>query len=152
MAHDPAQPDEARSTHKGHRCESLVAAGPALTVGSDSPILILPDQHQVHEVSGGDELHGGGWGGGSADAQRLSKQRGVGLPAGGLPAPTHAQGLGNGRDSTPRGLQALDQGHSELCLSVPTVAADCASRGSLAGQSSQAPPPRPNLALRTGCH
>ena len=59
--------------------EGFAAALPSLTIGTDGPILIRLDQHQVHKVSGRDELHDGRGGGGSADALCLSEQRGIQL-------------------------------------------------------------------------
>lgn len=67
----------------------------ALTIGTEGPILILLDEHQVHEVSGGNELHGSRGAGGSAHAEHLSKHGGVQLPARGLLPPPHTQRLGN---------------------------------------------------------
>lgn len=45
---------------------------PPLTIGTDGSVLVLPDQHQVHKVSGRNKPHGSRGGGGSGDAQGLS--------------------------------------------------------------------------------
>lgn len=45
---------------------------PSLTVGTDGPVLVLPDQHHVHEVSGRNEPHGRRGGSGSGHTQGLS--------------------------------------------------------------------------------
>lgn len=67
---------------------ALVAARLSLTAGTEAPVLVLLDEHQVHKVSGGNELHGGRGAGGSAHAQHLSSmEESSGRPEVSLPLP-----------------------------------------------------------------